>query len=47
MHRKFGEGNVEEIRGTGSDARIIISFVAYGHKEFVLSSAPIVKVNEE
>ena len=47
MHRKFGEGNVEEIRGTGSDARIIISFVAYGHKEFVLSIAPIVKVNEE
>lgn len=46
MHRKFGEGNVLEIRGTGSDARIVISFAAYGQKEFVLSIAPIVKVNE-
>jgi len=46
MHRKFGEGNVSEIRGTGSDARIIISFAAYGQKEFVLSIAPIVKVND-
>ena len=45
MHRKFGEGNVTEIRGTGSDARIVISFAAYGIKEFVLSIAPIVKVN--
>ena len=46
MHRKFGEGNVAEIRGTGSEARIIISFAAYGQKEFVLSIAPIVKVND-
>ncbi len=46
MHRKFGEGNVQEIRGTGSDARIIIGFAAYGQKEFVLSIAPIVKVND-
>ncbi len=46
MHRKFGEGNVAEIRGTGADARIIISFAAYGQKEFVLSIAPIVKVND-
>ncbi|MBQ7867092.1 MAG: DNA helicase PcrA [Clostridia bacterium] len=46
MHRKFGEGNVQEIRGSGSDARIIIGFAAYGQKEFVLSIAPIVKVNE-
>ena len=46
MHRKFGEGNVLEIRGSGSDARIIIGFAAYGQKEFVLSIAPIVKVNE-
>lgn len=46
MHRKFGEGNVQEIRGSGSDARILISFAAYGQKEFVLSIAPIVKVNE-
>lgn len=46
MHRKFGEGNVQEIRGSGSDARIVISFAAYGVKEFVLSIAPIVKVND-
>ena len=46
MHRKFGEGNVQEIRGAGPDARIIIAFAAYGLKEFVLSIAPIVKVND-
>jgi len=45
MHRKFGEGNVTEIRGTGGDARIVIAFAAYGIKEFVSSIAPIVKVN--
>ncbi|HNW87484.1 MAG TPA: DNA helicase PcrA [Candidatus Limiplasma sp.] len=45
MHRKFGEGNITEIRGSGSDARVVISFAAYGEKEFVLSIAPIVKVN--
>ncbi len=44
MHKKFGEGNVVEIRGSGSDARIVIAFAAYGSKEFVLSIAPIVKV---
>ena len=36
MHKKFGEGN---------DARIVITFAAYGVKEFVLAIAPIVKVN--
>lgn len=46
MHRKFGTGIVSEIRGTGADARILISFAAYGLKEFVLSIAPIVKVND-
>ncbi len=46
MHRKFGEGNVLEIRGSGSDARVVISFAAYGQKEFALSIAPIVKVND-
>ena len=46
MHRKFGEGNVLEICGKGSDARIVIAFAAYGQKEFVLSIAPIVKVND-
>ncbi|MEG0900953.1 MAG: hypothetical protein RSG96_02450, partial [Clostridia bacterium] len=47
MHRKFGEGNVLEIHGTGNEARIMIGFAAYGSKEFSLSIAPIVKVNEE
>ncbi len=46
MHRKFGQGNVMEINGKGADARIMISFAAYGNKEFSLSIAPIVKVNE-
>ena len=46
MHKKFGEGNVMDIHGKGSDARIVISFAAYGVKEFALSIAPIVKVNE-
>jgi DNA helicase-2/ATP-dependent DNA helicase PcrA len=45
MHRKFGEGDVMEIRGTGNDARVTISFAAYGQKEFALNIAPIVKVN--
>ena len=46
MHKKFGEGNVMELHGRGNDARIVISFAAYGIKEFALSIAPIVKVNE-
>ncbi len=46
MHRKFGEGDVLEIRGNGNDARIVISFAAYGQKEFALNIAPIVKVNK-
>ena len=46
LHRKFGEGNVVEITGSGADARICIEFAAYGQKEFALSIAPIVKVNE-
>lgn len=46
LHRKFGEGNVVGISGTGAEARIAIEFAAYGQKEFALSIAPIVKVNE-
>ena len=46
MHKKFGEGNVMDIHGKGSEARIVISFAAYGIKEFALSIAPIVKVND-
>jgi len=45
MHRKFGEGNVVGVTGSGADARIQIEFTAYGIKEFVLSIAPIVKIN--
>ncbi|MDR0928870.1 MAG: DNA helicase PcrA [Oscillospiraceae bacterium] len=44
LHRKFGEGNVVEVRGAGGDCRIVIEFTAYGTKEFAASIAPIVKV---
>jgi len=46
LHRKFGEGTVQEVRGSGAEARIQIAFTAYGTKEFSLSIAPIVKVEE-
>ena len=46
LHRKFGEGTVQAVHGSGSDARIQISFTAYGTKEFFLSIAPIVKIDE-
>ena len=45
LHRKFGEGTVESVAGSGSDARIVISFTAYGSKEFSLAIAPIVKID--
>lgn len=47
MHRKFGEGSVVELKGSGADTRISIEFTAYGTKEFSLSIAPIVKIEEE
>lgn len=46
MHRKFGEGRVVQVVGKGSDARIQIEFTAYGVKEFSLSIAPIVKLED-
>ena len=46
LHRKFGVGVVQEVRGKGADARIVISFTAYGTKEFSLAIAPIAKVEE-
>ena len=46
LHRKFGEGTVQAVRGSGADARIQITFTAYGTKEFSLSIAPIVKIDE-
>ena len=45
LHRKFGEGTVQQVRGAGADARIVIAFTAYGTKEFSLSIAPIVKID--
>ena len=42
--RKFGEGTVQSVTGTGADARIMIAFTAYGTREFSLSIAPIVKI---
>ncbi len=47
MHRKFGEGTVTEVRGSGAEERIVISFPAYGTKEFSVSIAPIVKIGDE
>ncbi len=46
LHRKFGEGTVRQVKGTGADARILIDFTAYGTKEFSLSIAPIVKIED-
>ena len=46
LHRKFGAGRVKEIVGSGADSRIIIEFTAYGTKEFALSIAPIVKLED-
>ena len=46
LHRKFGAGVVRKILGSGADARIQIEFTAYGVKEFSLSIAPIVKLEE-
>ena len=45
IHRKFGEGTVEKVWGKGGEARISISFTAYGIKEFSLSIAPIFKID--
>ena len=44
LHKKFGEGRVLELTGTGTDTRISIHFTAYGDKQFALHVAPIVKM---
>lgn len=44
LHKKFGEGVVTEVTGSGSEARISIQFTAYGEKQFAVSVAPIVKL---
>ena len=46
LHRKFGEGTVTAVTGSGLNARIAIEFTAYGTKEFVLAIAPIIKLEE-
>ena len=46
LHRKFGAGVVRELTGSGADARISIEFTAYGVKEFAVSIAPIVKLED-
>ena len=38
-HRKFGEGTVESVTGSGSDARIRIRFDSAGSKELLLALA--------
>ena len=45
-HLKFGEGHVLSVTGSGAQARIKINFTAYGEKEFALSVAPIVKLED-
>ena len=47
VHKKFGEGRVVEITGSGADARIKLEFTSYGVREFALSIAPIVKMDED
>ena len=46
QHRKFGVGEVQEVIGSGPEARIRIEFTAYGMREFVLNLAPIAKLEE-
>ena len=48
MHRKFGRGAVVRVSGSGADSRIMIRFddTRVGVKEFALSIAPIIKVEE-
>ncbi len=47
IHRKFGEGTVTSITGTGLAGRIRIEFIALGEKEFALSLAPIAKLEDD
>lgn len=44
LHKKFGEGRVLEMTGTGTETRTSIHFTAYGDKQFALHVAPIVKM---
>ena len=46
-HPKFGHGKVQEITGSGAEARIRIRFEKAGERELSLAVAPIVKMEEE
>ncbi len=43
LHRVFGRGTVEEVRGAGREARLVISFDERGQKIFPADTAPVVK----
>ena len=47
MHRKFGEGKVLRVAGSGSDATAQIEFIAYGVKELKISIAPMVRLEDD
>ena len=46
LHKRYGEGTVLEIKRTGGDAQIRIEFISCGVKDFLLSIAPIVKLED-
>ena len=46
LHRTMGEGTVVDITGSGSEARIRVSFEGRGVKTFSLALAPIVKAGK-
>ncbi len=43
LHRVFGRGTVDEVRGTGRDAKLVITFEERGQKVFPADTAPVVK----
>ncbi len=43
LHRVFGSGTVDEIRGTGREAKLVITFEERGQKVFPADTAPVVK----
>ncbi len=43
LHRVFGHGVVDEVRGAGRDAKLVITFDERGQKIFPADTAPVVK----
>ena len=43
LHRVFGHGTVDEVRGSGRDAKLVITFDERGQKVFPADTAPVVK----